>query len=153
MTRLRLRGVSPLFVLVCAFAFAGPASAQFNECVDPNDVPTSLLETIIEEAGFDFGDVSEQVCNQIANKGVSTCKAQVKGAVQCLERSVNSNRDIAVKQCNQLENPDRSECKSFFKEEREDGKELIKALKQYNLGVCDDDFADDLLLACLLGPA
>jgi hypothetical protein len=152
MFRPSLRGVSPLFVLVCAFSLAGPASAQFQECVDPNDVPPSLLATIVEEAGWDFGDVSEQVCNQIANKGESTCKAQVKASAQCLSRSVDTNYDVAVKQCNQLDNPDRSDCKDFFKEERDDARDQIKALKEYNLGVCQGDFANDLLGTCLLGP-
>ena len=61
MIGLRLRGVTPLWVLLCAFAFAGPADAgvtSFQECVDPNDVPDHVLTTLVQQAGFDFGDSS-----------------------------------------------------------------------------------------------
>jgi hypothetical protein len=154
MIGLRLRGVTPLWVLLCAFAFAGQAGAgvsSFQECVDPNDVPDHVLTTLVQQAGFDFGDSSEQTCNHVASKGASTCKAQVKGAAKCLDRALDGNYDVGIKQCNQLDDPDKSDCKDEFKTTRQNGRAEVDQLREYNLGRCGDDFEIDLFNLCLMG--
>ena len=94
MIRLRLRGVTPLFALVCAFAFPGAASAgvsePYQECTDPNDVPDLVLSTIVQ-------------------------------------------------------------CKDDFKSYRQEGRDDIDQLRDYNLGRCSNDFEISLYNICLGG--
>jgi hypothetical protein len=129
---------------------AGTAKAQFAECVVPSVVPDAVYDTILEEASFDFGDVSEKACNAIVKEAVKTCKAQVKAADKCFDRSLDSNYKIALKQCNELEDSgERADCKAGFKANRDDGKGEVELSKQEGLGTCDGVFAAALLDDCL----
>jgi hypothetical protein len=155
MIRLRLRGVTPLFVLVCAFAlpggvalFATPAWAQ-QECSDPEDVPESVYFTIVNNADVLFGDLTDGQCNGIVNQGKSTCRAQTNAAASCLERSVNALYDIDIIQCNQRENQmDREDCKDEMKAWRDGAKGAIKDAKEDALAVCANLFEIALDDAC-----
>lgn len=135
--------------LLFGLLLAGSARAQFDECVSPVAVPEDVFDTIIELASIDFGDLDSKVCQKITNQGVSTCKAQVKAAAKCENRSVDALYDIAVKQCNQLEDPeDRSDCKSGSKENKQGLKADTEAERSSALAVCEGDFAEALADAC-----
>ena len=152
MYRFIVRGLAPLFTALCLIAFAGSASAQYDECTDPNSVPFDVFTTIVEESGFDFGDLSEGVCNSIAKQGEALCKSQVKASASCLSRSVDAVHSIAVKQCNQLEDPtERSTCKDDYKDYKQAAKDEIGSMKSDGLAVCAGEMADELLAACLDG--
>lgn len=131
---------------------AGSARAQFEECVQPSSVPANLFDTIIEVASFDFGALDESVCQKITNKGVSTCKSQVKAAAKCFNRSLDASYEISIKQCNQLEDStDRSECKAGVKTNKQEGKDEVETDKQEGLAECEGEFADELSAICDLG--
>jgi hypothetical protein len=144
---------SRIATVFAAFGFmlvAGSARAQFAECALPAAVPEFVFETILEEASFDFGDVSEKACNGIVKEGIKTCKAQVKAAAKCFDRALDTNYKIALKQCQELEDSEaRADCKAGFKAERDDGKGDVELSKNSGLGVCDDEFEDALLSECL----
>jgi hypothetical protein len=142
---------SAFIALALSFA-AGSAHAQFAECTPIFGIPNDVLDTISEEAAPSFGDLSEQVCNGIAKKGTSTCKAQVKAADQCFRRAYDANYAIAVKQCQQLEDSTaRSECKAEFKAIRDEGKSESEASKDAGIETCEDVFSLVLFDRCLLG--
>jgi hypothetical protein len=129
---------------------AGTARAQFAECVVPEDAAFAVYETIIDEASFDFGNVSEKACNAIVKEGVKTCKAQVKAAAKCYDRALDSNYKIILKQCAELETSDeRAECKGVFKEERDTGKSEVDVSEQAGLASCVGEFESALLNDCL----
>ena len=144
--------VASRFAASCAalglLLFAGSARAQFAECVDPTDVPEAVFETILSQAGFDFGSVSAKVCKGIVNKGVSTCKAQVKLSEKCFRRAYDTDYTISVKQCQQLSKQDRSDCKSEAKSIRDEGKDDIKNSGKFAIGICEGEFDSALTDAC-----
>jgi hypothetical protein len=144
------------FAPVCAalgfLLFAGSARAQFEECAFLPGVPEAVYDTIIDQASFDFGDLSDKVCNSIVKKGVSTCRTQVKAAAKCFDRAFAANYAIGVKQCQQLEDSgDRSECKAELKAIRDDGKDEIDSSKDSALAVCEGEFEAALSDDCLNG--
>jgi hypothetical protein len=113
-------------------------------------VPDRVYDTILDEASFDFGDVSEKACNGIVKEGVKACKAQVKAADKCYDRSLDTIYKIALKQCQELEDPEaRANCKSEYKNTRDDRKSEVELSKNSALGVCDAEFENALLDACL----
>jgi hypothetical protein len=129
---------------------AGTARAQFDECVLPAAVPEFVFETILDQASFDFGNVSEKVCDGIVKEGIKTCKAQVKAAAKCYDRALDTNYKIALKQCNELEDSgERADCKAGFKANRDDGKSEVEVSKDSGLVVCDGEFEGALSNACL----
>jgi hypothetical protein len=133
------------FILV-----AGTARAQFAECVVPSEVPGGVYETILDEASFDFGNVSEKTCNAIVKEGVKTCKAQVKAAAKCYDRALDANYKIILKQCAELETSgERAECKGVFKEDRDLGKAEVELSEQAGLASCVGEFESALLNECL----
>lgn len=142
------------FAAVCValglLLFGGSARAQVQGCVLPDTVPIAVYNTIIDSADVDFGDLSEKVCKSIANKGVSTCNAQVKAADKCFRKAYDTNYEIAVKQCQQLDDStDRADCKAEFKSIRDEGKDESADDKAEGLEICETDFAEALESACL----
>jgi hypothetical protein len=129
---------------------AGTARAQFDECVLPSDVPEAFFETILDQASFAFGDVTEKTCDAIVKEGLKTCKTQVKAADKCYDRALDANYKIVLKQCNELEDPEeRAVCKTNVKGFRDNAKSDIELDKESGLGICDDEFQEALLEACL----
>jgi hypothetical protein len=129
---------------------AGTARAQFDECVLPAAVPEFVFETILDEASFDFGFVSDKTCKAIVKEGVKTCKAQVKAADKCFDRALDSNYKIAAKQCQELDSSeDRADCKNSFKANRDAGKSEVQLSTDSALAVCEGEFEGALSDACL----
>jgi hypothetical protein len=132
--------------------FAGSARAQFGECVLPTNVPEAVFDTILDQAGFDFGSVSGKVCKSITNKGVSTCRTQVKAQERCFRKALEANYAISVKQCHQLgTKQERNDCRSDAKDTLKDGKSEIDDSKDDALDVCKNGFKDELDAACTNG--
>jgi hypothetical protein len=144
--------ISRLAVFCAVLVFmlvSGSARAQFDECVQPEDVPEFVFETNYDQASFDFGDVEDKVCSSIVKEGVKTCKAQVKAAAKCFDRALDTNYKIALKQCQELEDSGaRADCKAEFKATRDEGKGNVEISEQLGLAVCDDDFAEELSGIC-----
>jgi hypothetical protein len=140
---------------VAAFAFlvlAGQAHAQFQECIQPSSVPEDVYETILDQSSFDFGDLTEAVCESIVKKGVATCKAQVKAQAKCFTRSSALNLAIALKQCKQLEDAgERQACVADFKSVRDEINDNVEDDKLDGLAVCEGEFVFALADACALG--
>lgn len=131
---------------------AGSARAQFGECVLPTNVPEAVFETILDQAGFDFGSVSGKVCKSITNKGVSTCRTQVKAQERCFRKALETNYTISVKQCQQLgTKQERNDCKSDARDALKEGKSEIDDSKDDALNVCKNTFKDELDDACTNG--
>jgi hypothetical protein len=144
--------LAPACVALGLVLFAGSARAQFQECVVPGAVPEAVFETILDQASFDFGDLSDKVCNSIVKKGLSTCRAQVKAAAKCYDRAFAANYAIAVKQCQQLEtSEERADCKAESKSIRDEGKDDVDASKDSALAVCEGEFEAALSDNCLNG--
>lgn len=140
---------------VIAFAFlllAGQARAQYQECLQPSGVPESVYDTILDQSSFDFGAVTEAVCESIVNKAVATCKAQVKAQAKCYRRSTALNLAIALKQCKQLEDAgEREACVANFKAVREGINDDVETDKLEGLAVCEGEFVFALAEACAVG--
>lgn len=139
-------------VAFAVLVLAGQAHAQFLECRPPSSVPEDVYETILDQSSFDFGDLTEAVCESIVNKGVATCKAQVKAQAKCFARSAASNLAIALKQCKQREDAgDREACVANFKAVRDGIRAEIEADKLDGLEVCEGEFVFALAETCALG--
>ena len=140
---------------VMAFAFlvlAGQARAQYEECLQPSNVPEAVYDTILDQSSFDFGSVNEDVCNAIVKKGVATCKAQVKAQAKCFTRSTALNLAIALKQCKQLEDAgEREACVANFKAVRDEINDNVEADKLDGLAVCEGEFVFALAESCAVG--
>ena len=143
----------PVCLILGLSLSARPAHAQFEECVPPFSLPDSVLFTIVNQSGFDFGDVSEQACDAIVRKGVSTCKSQVKTAAKCFRKAYDANYAVALKQCEQLGDPAaRSECKAEHKSIRDEGRTEVLSMTRVGTGTCEGAFELALLTACTVGP-
>jgi hypothetical protein len=130
------------------FARGVQAQGTFGGCVQPGAVPGALFGTIVDDAGFGFGSVSAKVCKNIVNRGVSTCRKQVKAAGRCLDQTYDSNFYISVKQCAQLPKSERKGCNDAAKSTRNAGKSDSKASQKAALSDCKADFKQALTDAC-----
>jgi hypothetical protein len=142
------------FATVCAalglLLIAGSARAQGDECVVPTSVPNEVLDTILDQASFDFGEVSEKACSGIVKDGVKACKAQVKGADKCWTRIFDMIYSISVKQCQEFATSElRAGCKAEAKGVRDSDKADMVFVKEVALTDCETTFAEDLSDACL----
>ena len=143
-------GLGVLFLV--GSARAGTGFTSFAECVSPLAVPEILFGTIITQANVDFGALSVKVCNGITKKADATCKAQVKSAAKCNDKSNESNYDIVLKQCAQLNVPaDKSICKSDAKNGRDAIKFANKTNKETALSECTGEFDAAIQNACVNG--
>lgn len=128
---------------------ASSARAQFEECTEPNAVPSAVFETITDQADLDFGDLSDKVCDSIVKKGLSTCKSQVKLAAKCWDKTLDTNYDIQLKQCNQLaDSGDRADCKALYKADRNAFRSTIDSATASGLDICANQFAEGLSMSC-----
>jgi len=147
--------IASRFVSICAalgvLLFASAARAQFAECVQPTAVPDAVFDTIVDQAGFEFGSISAKACKSIVNKGVSACRTQVKLQEKCFRKAYDTNYQISVKECHQLAKQDRKDCKSAAKSIRKEGKADADDSKDFALDVCKDDFKSALDSACQNG--
>ena len=133
-------------------ARAGVLFTNFNECANPATVPNDVLATIEDDGSFGFGTLSEKVCNSIVKKGVSLCKAQVKLAQKCNDKTLNSLNETLLKQCAQLtDSTDRADCKAGVKADVSGAKADNKTNRDTGVALCEGGIADQLALDCANG--
>jgi len=148
---IRVLGAGLGLMLLVGSARAG-VSFTADECSFPSMVPDQVMNTILSEGSFDFGDLSQKTCNSIVKRGVSLCKAQVKLATKCNLNALDGVVDIVLKQCEQLANSmDRADCKDSTKLERSQVKDAYKANQTLGLADCEGSFALDLADDCQNG--
>ena len=136
---------------------AGSASAQYEECPLPQNIPESVFGTILDQADDFFGDLTQKTCDSIVKKGVATCKAQVKAAYKCGVKTANSNYEILLKQCATFTDAvDRADCKEGAKALRDMNKNGYRNSMENEefpelggLAICDDEFTVVLNGACM----
>ena len=142
-------GLGVLFLVGSARA---GAFTNFPECPNPLASPEAVYGTILSNSSGSFGNLSVKVCNSITKKGNSTCRSQVKAAVKCNEKTIDSLYDIALKQCAQMSVPaDRLTCKGNAKTSRDATRLGNKTNLDTALGVCDGEFDAALQNACVNG--
>ena len=128
------------------------AGISLPECNTPDSVPDDVLNGLLSNASVQFGSLSAKTCNSIVKKGVSLCKAQVKLAADCRNKSLAGTADIVLKQCDQLANSmDRSDCKQATKSEQKLLKDGIKANEDLGVTDCEGSFELSLANACQNG--
>ena len=149
---IRALGAGLGLLLLAGPARAGLSFTNFIECANPLAVPNDVLGTLENDGSFGFGSLSEKVCKSIVKKGVSLCKSQVKLAVKCNAKTLNSLNSILLKQCAQLTDAaDRSDCKVGVKDDVSSVKAANKSNQGTALSLCEMDFADQLASDCANG--
>jgi len=141
-----------LIPLRCRSNIHTAARAQFSECVDPNEVGSEAVDSIVDRAGDPFGTLSEDVCDRIVARGYKLCVSQAKAAAKCHSRSVAAHLAMSLRQCAEVvDDEERALCKLFARENRDE--EL--ANNQIRLGAglvtCSTLFREELETLCLLG--
>jgi hypothetical protein len=149
---IRVLGAGLGLMFLVGSARAGDGFTNFSECESPLAVPESFFGTVITQGNAAFGDLSVKVCNGITKKADATCKAQVKSAAKCNDKSNDSLYDMVLKQCAQLSIPaDRDVCKTDAKNNRDAIKAANKANKDSALTECDAEFDAAIQNACVNG--
>ena len=149
---IRALGAGLVLLFLVGSARAGELFSSFSECDDPSAVPTTVLGTIEFYSSFGFGDLSAKVCDSIVKKGVSLCKAQVKLAAKCNDKTVSSLNDILLKQCAELPDAtDRANCKAGVKEDVAGVKADTKTNRDTGIAACEGAIADTLAADCANG--
>ena len=150
--RLAWQRLAPLAVAMALLAFAGAARAQFSECVDPNEVGSEAVDSIVQGASSEFGSLSEEVCDRIVARGYKLCVSQAKAAAKCHSRSVAAHLAMALRQCAEVvDDAERALCKESARENRDE--ELVNNQFRLAAGLvtCSTAFRDELETLCLLG--
>ena len=136
-------------LLVSGSARAG--FSNFNECFNPLTIPVTVYNTIVNQS-FQFGALSQKVCNSITKKGVALCKSQVKLASKCNDKTAKSDYVIQVKQCNQIaDSGDRTACKTGSKGDLDFIKSTNKSNESDAVAECRGEFEAALQDACMNG--
>jgi hypothetical protein len=133
-------------------ALAGAARAQFSECVDPNEVGSEAVDSIVEGASSMFGDLPQEVCDRIVSRGYKLCVSQAKAAAKCHSRSVAAHLAMSLRQCAEVvDDEERALCKLFARENRDEELENNRIRLGAGLVTCSTIFREELEMLCLLG--
>lgn len=149
---IRALGAGLGLLLLAGSARAGESFPGFDECQNPAAVPGLVLGSIRQYGSFLFGELPEKTCNSIVKKGVSLCKAQVKAAAKCEDKTANALQSILLKQCATAPTSElRSECKTGVKQEVSAAKDDMKTEKATGLADCEGSIANDIAQDCANG--